>query len=74
MVKDLIERKVQGIRETKFKIFGSVWNVFDWTMAVIIVCSIFFALGFTFLFCFFLSGSAEDEEEQLQEEINKLRK
>ena len=70
MVQNLIEKNVQGIRETKFKVFGSVWSVFDWTMAVIIVASVFFALGFTFLACFCISSSAELEEEELQEEIN----
>ena len=74
MIQNLIERNVQGIRETRFKIFGAVWSVFDWTMAIIIVASIFFALGFTFLFCFCFSSTAEKEEEELQEEINKMRK
>lgn len=74
MVQNMIERNVQGIRETKFKVFGAVWSVFDWTMAIIIVASVFFALGFTFLFCFCFSSTAEFEEEELQAEINELRK
>jgi hypothetical protein len=74
MVQGLIQKHVQGIRETKFKVFGAVWSVFDWTMAIIIVASVFFALGFTFLFCLCFSSTAEYEEEQLQEEINIMRK
>lgn len=74
MVQNMIAGNALDIREAKFKLFGQVWGVFDWTVTVIILASVFFSLAFTFLFCFCCASTAESEEEELQAEIDRLRK
>lgn len=74
MVQNLINKNVQGIHETKFKVFGQVWSVFDWTLAIIVIVAITLSFGFTFLVCVFLAPKAEEEEEELQAEITMKRK
>ena len=60
---------MKGIQETKFVIFGQTWNVWDWTVFVIVLSALFVSIGLTLLFCICCGRTKDMDEEELEEEL-----
>ena len=64
LVKRLLARPViRGINDTRFVIYGQTWNVWDWTVFVIVLAVFLVSIALTLIICICCGRTKEMDEE-----------
>ena len=62
---------LKGMSETEFIVFGTKWNVWDWTIFCIIIAVILVAILIGLIMCCLIGSNAESEKKEAEERIQK---
>ena len=68
---DGVNEKLLDMYHTKFMVMGSEWNVWDWTVFIIILAVVIVGALIGFLFCCCMSGNKEQEEKAAADKVEK---
>ena len=62
---------LKGMSETEFIVFGTKWNVFDWTVFCIVIAVILVAVLIGLIMCCLIGSNEESEKKDAEERILK---